>query len=133
MFIKIPSSLTWRQSKKCKIFVWNESMFGAPTEKQPCRNVSKINSSLEATIKVHFSMSLFYTWGDGVHGVHLWWSAILSKFACNALQPWTIVAKKLHVITTLINAKQKLLQNTSRKLLLCLEAVVRRCSSNRCS
>ena len=59
---------------------------------------------------------------------YLWWNAIFSKFACNALQLWTTAEEKHYFIKTLINAEQQLLQNTSRKLLLCLEAVVCRCS-----
>ena len=57
---KICSSLTWRQSKKCKVCVRIPKMnvFAATFEKQPCKNVSKINSSWEAAIKMHFSISL---------------------------------------------------------------------------
>ena len=60
---------------------------------------------------------------------HLWWSAVFSKFACNALQHWTTAAEKPYIITSLINAEQQLMQNTSKKLLLYLETVVCRCSS----
>ena len=40
------------------------NMFAAAFEKQPCRNISKINSSSEAAIKMHFSISLFCTCGE---------------------------------------------------------------------
>ena len=42
----------------CKNFE-NEYIFAAAFEKQPCRNVPKINLSWEAAIKMHFSISLF--------------------------------------------------------------------------
>ena len=90
-------------------------MFAATFEKQPCRNVSKINSSSEAAIKIHFSISLFCTLVK-FSEKYLWWSAIFSEFACNALQLLTTAVEKLYFITTLINVEQQLLQNTSRKL-----------------
>ena len=103
-------------------------MFAAAFEKQPCRNVSKINSSSEAAIKMHFSILLFFTCGE-----ILWRIPVMecnfSKFVCNALQLWTTAREELYFITALINAKLQLLRNTSRKLLLSLEAVVRRSSS----
>ena len=105
------------------------NMFAAAFEKQPCRNISKINSSSEAAIKMHFSISLFCTCGEILWKVHVMESAIFSKFECYALQIWITSAEKLYFISALINAEQQLLQNTSRKLLLCLEAVARRCSS----
>ena len=42
----------------CKNFE-KEYTSAAAFEKQPCRNVSKINSSSEAAIKIYFSISLF--------------------------------------------------------------------------
>ena len=90
-------------------------MFVAAFEKQPRRNVSKINASSEAAIKLHFSIWLFCSCGEILW--HLWWSAIFSKFACNTLQLWATAAEKSYFITALINAEQQLLQNTSRKLL----------------
>ena len=99
-------------------------MFAPTFEKQPCRNVSKINSSSEAAIKIHFSISLFCTLVK-FSEKYLWWSAIFSEFACNALQLLTTAVEKPYFITTLINVEQQLLQNTSRKLLLCLEAKIK--------
>ena len=84
-------------------------MFTAAFEKQPCRNVSKINSSSEAAFKMHFSISLFCTCGEFFEE-YLWWDATYSKFACTALQLWTTGAEKLYFITVLINAEQQLLQ-----------------------
>ena len=79
-------------------------------------------------MQIHFSISLSETVVKFFEK-YLWWSAVFSKFACNALQHWTTAAEKLHFITALINAEQQLMQNTSKKLLLCLETVVCRCSS----
>ena len=103
--IKICSSLTWRQSKKCKICVISKMniCLQLPFEKQPCRNASKINPSLEAAIKMHFSISLFCTLVKFFEKF-LWWREIFSKFACNAVQLWTTLAEKLYFITALINA-----------------------------
>ena len=131
---KIHSSLTWRQIRNVKYvleflkYKFLEYMFTAAFEKQPCRNVSKINSSSEAAFKMHFSVSLFCTCGEFFEE-YLWWDATYSKFACTALQLWTTGAEKLYFITVLINAEQQLLQSTSRKLILCLEAVMPRCSA----
>ena len=104
------------------------NVFAAAFEKQPYRNVFKRNSSAEAAIKMHFSISVFCTCGE-----ILWKIPVMecnfSKFACNSLQLWTTAAEELYFITAFINAELQLLQNTSRKLLLSLEAVVRRCSS----
>ena len=47
---------------------------------------------------------------------YLWWSEILSKFACNILQLWTTAVET--IFHHGINAEQKFLQNTSRKLLM---------------
>ena len=132
---KIHSSLTWRQIRNVKYvleflkYKFLEYMFTAAFEKQPCRNVSKINSSSEAAFKMHFSISLFCTCGEFFEK-YLWWDATYSKFACTALQLWTTTGvEKLYFITVLINAEQQLLQSTSRKLIQCLEAVMPRCSA----
>ena len=54
------------------------------------------------------------------------------KNTCDGVQIfqlWTTAAEKLYFVTALIDAERQLLQNTSRKLLLRLEVVVPRCSS----
>ena len=71
--------------------------------------------------------------------LQLWWNSL--KNTCDVVQflvnfhvtlsSFEPLLRKRYFITTLINAEQQLLQNTSRKLLLCLEAVVRRCSSKK--
>ena len=58
-------------------------MFAAAFEKQSCRNVSKINSSSEAAIK------MFFRYRCSVPVVKffenfLWWSTIFSKFGHTA-------------------------------------------------
>ena len=129
--LKIRSSLTWRQSKKCKI----------------CARIAKTNILLQLLLSSSLarmfpkyicrqkqpSRCIFqYRWSATVvkfFEKYLWWSAILSKFPYNTLQLWTNAAEKLYFITALINPEQQLQQNTSRKLLLCLEVFVRRCSS----
>ena len=129
--IKNRSSLTWRQSKKCKI----------------CARISKTNIGLQLVLrnshagmfpkkirpqKLRSRYTFQYRCPATVVKLfekYLYLGTIFSKFPCNTLQLWTTAAEKLYFITALINAEQQLLQNTSRKLLLCLEAVVRRCSS----
>ena len=86
----------------------------------------------EAAIKMHFSISLFCTCSEILWKIPMM-ECNFSKFACNALQLWTTAAEELNFITALINAELQLLQITSRKLLLSLEAVVRRYSSNYCT
>ena len=87
-----------------------------PLRSSHAENVSKINLSSEAAIKMHFSISLFHICGEFFEK-YLQWSAIFCKFACNNLQLSTTAAEKVYFITALINAEQQLLQNTSRKLL----------------
>ena len=131
---KIRSSLTLHQSKKYKICVrisktniWLQLPLRS-NEKQPCRNICKTNSSSEAAIKMYFSISLFCNCGEIPWKIPVMeWH--LGKFACNTLQLWTTAAEKLNFSTALNDAEQQLLQNTSKKLLLCLEAVSCRCSS----
>ena len=65
--IRTCSCLKWHQSKKCTICVknfWNKYIFAAAFEKQPFRNISKINLYSEAAIKMHFSILLFCTCGE---------------------------------------------------------------------
>ena len=122
-------TLTWRQSKKCSVIISkmniclqlplrnsHAGMFPKQIrpQKQPSRCIFQYRCS--APVVKFFEK-------------YLWWSAILSKFACNTLQLWTAAAEKLYFITALINVEQQLPQNTSEKLLLCLEVVVRRYSS----
>ena len=90
----------------------------------------KKNSSSEVAIKMHFSISLSAPLVKFLEKYLRRWSAIFSKFACKAVLLWTTTAEKLYFITVLINAlKSILLRNISTKMLLCLEAVVRRCFS----
>ena len=75
---------------------------------------------------LHFSPNTFFNiavlqllW-NSLKNIYLWWSAIFR-------------AEKLYFITALINAELQLLQNASRKLFLCLEAVVRDVPLNKSS
>ena len=122
--IRTCSSLKWHQSKKCTICVknfWNKYIFAAAFEKQPFRNISKINLYSEAAIKMHFSILLFCTCGE-----------VLWKKNSDGVQ----FLVNSHVMLT--NSCQKAIfyhiinqcwTTTSAELLLCLEAVVCRCSS----
>ena len=83
----------------CKNF-WNEYTSAAAFEKQPCRNVSKINLSSEAAIKIHFQYRCSATVVKFFEK-YLGWSAIFSKFPCNTLELWTTAAEKLYFITAL--------------------------------
>ena len=51
------------------------------------------------------------------------------KNTCDGVQFLVNFRVTIPALNSAINAEQQLLQNTSRKLFLCLEAVVRRCSS----
>ena len=88
---------------------------------------------------LHFSPNTFFNiavlqllW-NSLKNIYLWWSAIFRKFPWNTLQLWTTAAEKIYFITALINAEQQLLQNASRKLFLCLEAVIRDVPLNKSS
>ena len=66
----------------------------AAFEKQPCRNVPKINSSPEAAIRIHFSISLFSSSRPEVFckkGV----LRSFAKFTGKHLRPTTLFKKKL--------------------------------------
>ena len=78
----------------------------AAFEKQPCRNVPKINSSSEAAIRIHFSISLFSSSRPEVFckkgvlrsfakftGKHLCQSLFFNKVS--SLRPTTLFKKKL--------------------------------------
>ena len=134
--MKIRSSLIWSQSKKCKICVkisqwiyvcsclWEAAM-------QECfQNKFVLRSSLQDAF---FNIAV----------LHLWWNSLKNtcdevRFLINLhvtlsnFELYDISAEKLYNAEKFhhsINAEQKLLQKTSRKLLLRLEAVVRRYSS----
>ena len=104
--VKICSSLTWRQSQKCKICVRISETNILPQlllrsshagtfpkyihpQKQPSRYIFQYRCS--ATVVRFFEK-------------YLWWSAIFSKFPRNTLQLGTNAAEKLYFNTALINA-----------------------------
>ena len=117
----MPEFLKWIYRRICSCF-WEGAM-------QECfQNKFVLRSSHQDTF---FNIAV----------LQLWWNSL--KNTCDVVQflvnfhvtlsSFEPLLRKRYFITTLINAEQQLLQNTSRKLLLCLEAVVRRCSSKKCS
>ena len=121
--IKTCSSLKWCQSKKCtkcvRIF-WNKYIFAAAFEKPPFRNISRINLCSEAPSRRIFQyccselvVKFFEKNGDGV------------QFLVNSHVMLTNSCQKA-IFYHIINRCQT---TTSAEVLLCLEAVVCRCSS----